>query len=69
MVKRIVPCQCGGYWFPHRIGSGACVHNKDIAGIVRCLQARHDLSDEEALDLLAQLAFDMPGILTNTCPF
>lgn len=21
-------CHCGGYWFPHRKGSGACDHSK-----------------------------------------
>jgi hypothetical protein len=24
---RIV-CNCGGYWFPHRKGGGACDHSK-----------------------------------------
>lgn len=22
-------CQCGGYWFPHRKGGGACEHSRN----------------------------------------
>lgn len=25
--KRPKPCWCGGYWFPHRKGGGACEHS------------------------------------------
>ena len=31
-AKRVVPCRCGAYWFPHRAGShpaGHCALNRD----------------------------------------
>ena len=41
----------------------------NLLSIVNSMQARYSLSDAEALELLAQLAFDRPGIPTTTCPF
>lgn len=44
------PCWCGGYWFPHRKGGGACHHSP------RCdyyLALRAGMSWQEALELLS----------------
>lgn len=46
-------CQCGGYHFPHRKGSGACVHSPRAAYYValRCgatvAEAQQELSAEQ----------------------
>ena len=63
------PCWCSGYWFPHRLTSGACVSNPKIGTVVRILAARHKWTDSEILDALAELAFDTPGIPSTECPF
>lgn len=63
------PCWCGGYWFPHRIGSGACHHNPNIATQVRILAERHKWTEEDKLDAFTSLAWDKPGIPTKECPF
>lgn len=42
-------CQCGGYWFPHRKGGGACDHSpyRDYY-----LALRAGLPQNEAMQLL-----------------
>ena len=59
-------CWCGGYWFPHRRGGGACEHSRtrDIHLAIR-------LKDGEALlEALIAHAFDYPGKpYTGACPF
>jgi hypothetical protein len=65
--QRPTPCWCGGYWFPHRIGGGACEHSKtcDIHRAIRT-------GDEEII-LDARLAYILkyPGKATvgAPCPF
>lgn len=61
------PCWCGGYWFPHRKGGGACDHSKtrDIHLAIR-------YKDKDALaDAIAGYAWDHPGkgVRSAPCPF
>lgn len=42
-------CTCGGYWFPHRLGGGAC-HNGPRAEYYAAL--RQGATPAEALELL-----------------
>lgn len=60
-------CECGGYWFPHRKGGGACDHSKsrDIHMAIRHGQA------EQLLDALIAYAFTYPKKLplSQVCPF
>jgi hypothetical protein len=48
-------CTCGGYWFPHRKGGGACEH-----GLRRdyYVGLRHGLTKEEAMQLLSAAALE-----------
>lgn len=59
-------CWCGGYWFPHRHGGGACDHSKtrDIH-----MALRHKDHDRLMEALMAH-AFDHPGTpFLGPCPF
>lgn len=43
-------CECGGYWFPHRRGGGACSHSPRADYY---LALRQGMSQAEAMQLLA----------------
>lgn len=47
-------CQCGGYWFPHRKGGGACDHSSR-ADYYRALRAGLPLSECQQLLSAADL--------------
>lgn len=64
--QRPTPCWCTGYWFPHRIGGGACEHSKtrDIH-----MALRHK-NEGALLDASIAHALDYPGKATAApCPF
>lgn len=65
--QRPVPCWCGGYWFPHRKGSGACEHN-GVQG-VRMLLERQGLDKEQVLEAMIDYALNNPGKPGDKCPF
>ena len=67
--ERPRPCWCSGYWFPHRLTSGACEHNPKVGTQVRILAQRHGWTDEERLEAFIDLAFSTPGVLGKECPF
>lgn len=60
-------CECGGYWFPHRKGGGACEHSirRDIH-----LAIRFKLKDMLTEALIA-FALEHPHKLPtgSACPF
>lgn len=60
-------CTCGGYWFPHRKGGGACEHSP-TRDIHMALRAK---SPELLLDALISFAWDHPHKLQREgpCPF
>jgi len=63
--ERPKPCWCGGYWFPHRVGSGACIHNPNQ------LRARVLLAQRQGLDVMEAVidyVWDTPGILSPGGP-
>lgn len=61
-----IMCYCGGYWFPHRKGGGACEHSKtrDIHLAIR-------YKDPDALlEATIANALEHPGEPTDgPCPF
>lgn len=61
-----ITCWCGGYWFIHRKGGGACEHSK-----TRDIHLAKRLKDPELmLDALIAYAFDNPGRpYHGSCPF
>jgi hypothetical protein len=65
--KRPKPCHCGGYWFPHRKGSGACEHNG--ADAIRHIAKRLGLSPTETQEFFIDYALENPGKVSTTCPF
>lgn len=69
LKKKPKPCWCSGYWFPHRTKSGACEHNPNRMAAAKILAKRHSLSSEETMELLVELAWETPGIVTVHCPF
>ena len=48
--QRPKPCGCSGYWFPHRLGSGACERRANQLPALNLLAARHGWSAEELLE-------------------
>ena len=67
--QRPRPCWCEGYWFPHRLGGGACHHNKNVMNAARIIAKRMGLSKDETLDMLADIAWSNPGMPGTECPF
>jgi hypothetical protein len=63
------PCWCSGYWFPHRTGSGACIHNPNVMAAAKLICLRLGLAQDETMDVMAGAAFDDPGIVSSECPF
>lgn len=55
--KRPRPCNCGGYWFPHRKAGGACLHNPDEPRRI-IIAAR--IRGEDPLDALIDYALTFP---------
>lgn len=60
-------CECGGYWFPHRKGGGACDHSirRDIHLAIR-FKCKEALT--EALIAFA-LTYPHKVAPATTCPF
>lgn len=48
--QRPKPCWCGGYWFPHRKGGGACHHGTRSDYY---LALRAGVPESEAMQLLS----------------
>lgn len=48
--QRPKPCWCGGYWFPHRKGGGACHHSPRSDYY---LALRAGVPEREAMQLLS----------------
>lgn len=48
--QRPRPCWCGGYWFPHRKGGGACIHGPR-SDYYHAL--RNGLEESEAMAMLS----------------
>jgi len=65
--QRPKPCTCGGYWFPHRTGGGACEHNgtQGIAHLAR----RHGWDALTTLDAMIDFAWNNKGKEGTKCPF
>ena len=59
MRKRIRPCHCLGYWFPHRMSSGTCIHNANVLSVIRLRAKREGL---DALQLIADYLYDNPEV-------
>lgn len=59
------PCGCGGYWFPHRKGSGTCDYAKDPRRLI-LLAERYG---EDPLQILADWCYDNKGEISLECPF
>ena len=58
-------CQCGGYWFPHRKGGGACEHSKT------CDIHRAKRQDDPTVLLDAILDYEIKNAVASfdPCPF
>lgn len=58
-------CWCGGYWFPHRKGGGACDHSKtrDIHLAIR------SGCKESLLEARMAYALEHAPVHTGPCPF
>jgi hypothetical protein len=54
---RLRKCMCGGYWFPHRRGGGACDYH---------LALRAGCTVQEAMELLTPDQLDMQHPLKKT---
>lgn len=52
-------CNCGGYWFPHRKGGGACDHSPR-ADFYRALRNGATLSEAQLLLSVNQLEVMFP---------
>ena len=50
-------CLCNGYWFPHRIKSGTCIHNPNTLNVIRLTVARQG---GDVLQAIADYLFDNP---------
>lgn len=61
------PCQCAGYWFPHRKGGGACEHATDTVW-QRAMLRRYGPPET---DPDADIPWDIPGVVWDGegCPF
>lgn len=59
-------CDCGGYHFRHRLGSGMCYENP--ASHVKHA-SRAGTPDDELLDVAASVAWHLPGKPSKVCPF
>lgn len=59
-------CDCEGYHFRHRKGSGLCKENPD--GLKRHA-ARLIEDDDELQDVIADIAFHTKGKVSKICPF
>lgn len=57
-------CTCGGYSFPHRTGSGSCLHNKHHL----YNQAKRQGASKEDLAMI-QALHGSPPSADQTCPF
>lgn len=60
-------CDCGGYPFKHRTGSGYCHANPD--SVMRHAVHRTDMPRDALLDMAADHAFHTKGKLAKVCPF
>lgn len=67
--QRSKPCNCSGYWFPHRLKSGTCVYNPNGLNALRLLAKRYSWTQEEFLDAMLEYVFDNKGIVSDKCPF
>lgn len=68
--ERPKPCWCNGYWFPHRIKSGSCIHNPNYVNMIRILAKRYGLTNDEEWELIMEYSFNGHGIPANDkCPF
>ncbi len=59
-----VGCTCGGYYFPHRPGSGACVTSKTHAVHI----AKRGGDKNEIAEAIMECAVEN-GVFTMRCPF
>jgi hypothetical protein len=59
--NRRLKCECGGYWFPHRRGGGACDHSatRDI----------HLASRSRDQDAFINATWDASTKPAKDCPF
>lgn len=67
--QRPLPCWCGAYWFPHRIGGGACFHNPKVLYAAQLLLKRESASYDTWLTVMADLAYDLSQPSSDPCPF
>lgn len=59
--NRRLKCECGGYWFPHRRGGGACDHSR-----TRDLHLARRSGD---LDAYIDATFTTTTRPSKECPF
>lgn len=59
-------CKCGGYHYQHRPGSPFCEQNP-MSDLL--IAARYGATDEQLLDIAAEIAFTRPGKTSIECPF
>ncbi|UZZ64546.1 hypothetical protein [Curvibacter phage PCA1] len=59
-------CNCGGYHYAHRPGSPFCEQNPMGDVLVA---ARYGATDDELLDIAAEVAFTKQGKTSVECPF
>lgn len=62
--QRPKPCWCGGYWFPHRKGGGACHHSPRSDYY---LALRAGVPEHEAMQLLSAADLRRLYPLPNDC--
>ena len=58
--NRRLKCECGGYWFPHRRGGGACDSSPTAA---------LHLARRQGIDAYIDATFDARSKPTQRCPF